>query len=232
MLFRSAQYRMLGKGLPALFFIAVLCGGPMQTVFAHPQNAENSGKRPPVFVNDFELNSVPLQPSPSSTEAKKQKSEQQSVYEESSAPSIQARRLIDFFSSAVVQAMQKGGYAAARLQGKSVSKGALVRGVFAEPDPKNRIRRSLLGGGSPNPKFFLYVGIFNLARPDQPLYELATIQEADSRYGPIITLNSYIPLAKYELEKNPTEDEVRRISSQIVSDLEALLRVNPNAFVQ
>ena len=108
----------------------------------------------------------------------------------------------------------------------------MIRGVFAETDAKNRIRRSLWGGTSNNSRFFLYVGIFNLARPDQPLYQLSTEQPASSQYGPIITLNTYIPMAKYELDKNPTEEDVSKICAQIAASLTALLAANPNAFSQ
>jgi hypothetical protein len=147
-------------------------------------------------------------------------------------PSVQARRLTDFFSETLLQILQKKGYNAAHLSGQNPSSGALIRGVFAETDAKNRIRRSLWGGTSSNTRFFLYVGIFNLGRPDKPLYELAAEQPANSQYGPIITLNTYIPLARYELDKNPTEEDVRKICAQIAASLTALLAANPDAFSQ
>jgi len=139
---------------------------------------------------------------------------------------------MDFFAATVVETLQKSGYTARRARGATMPKGALLRGVFAEADEKNRIRRTLLGGTSINPKFFLYVGIFNLSRPDQPLYQLAAEQPGGSQFGPVITLNNYIPLAKYELDKNPTEEDVRKICSQIAASLTALLAANVNAFSQ
>jgi len=147
-------------------------------------------------------------------------------------PSVQARRLTDFFAATLLQILQKKGYNAARASGQNPSSGALIRGVFAETDAKNRIRRSLWGGTSTNSRFFVYVGIFNLARPDQPLYQLASEQPASSQYGPIIMLNTYIPMAKYELDKNPTEEDVRKICAQIAASLTALLAANPDAFTQ
>jgi hypothetical protein len=107
--------------------------------------------------------------------------------------------------------------------GARPSKGVLIRGIFAEYDDMNRLRRAILGSASASPKFALYVGIFNLSRPDQPLYEPAAVQSPDNRYGPIITLNNYIPLAKYELDKNPTQEDVRRVCSRMVRDLTNLL---------
>jgi hypothetical protein len=151
---------------------------------------------------------------------------------DSDSPSRQARRLTDFFAATLVQTLQKKGYNARTASGQIPLSGAIVRGVFAEPDAKNRVRRALLGAPSGNTKFLLYVGIFNLARPDQPLYQLASDQPGGDPYGPVITLSNYVPLAKYELDKNPTEEDVRKICSQIAASLTALLVSNPSAFSQ
>jgi hypothetical protein len=147
-------------------------------------------------------------------------------------PSVQARRLMDLFSETLLQILQKKGYNAARASEQIPARGAIIRGVFAETDAKNRIRRSLWGGTSGNTRFFLYAGIFNLGRPDQPLYQLAAEQPGGGQFGPVITLNNYVPLAKYELDKNPTEEDVRKICAQIAASLTALLAANPNAFAQ
>jgi len=151
---------------------------------------------------------------------------------DSDTPSIQAQQLTDFFAVALVQALQKSGYSSVSRRGQTAKSGAQIRGVFTEPDAKNRIRRALLGGGSAGSKLLLYIGIFNLGRPDQPLYQSAPEQSPEPQFGPIITLNSYIPLAKYELPKNPTEDDVRTICAQIAASLTALLQENPSAFSQ
>jgi hypothetical protein len=39
-------------------------------------------------------------------------------------------------------------------------------------------------------------------------------------------------MAKYELDKNPTEEDVRKICAQIAASLAALLAANPSAFSQ
>jgi hypothetical protein len=145
---------------------------------------------------------------------------------------VQARRLADFFSTTLTETLQENGYSAAPDLGTRPSNGVLIRGIFTEYDDMNRVRTAVLGSASVNRRFALYVGIFNLARPDEPLYEPAALQSPDERYGPIITLNNYIPLAKYELDKNPTEEEVRRICSRIVHDLTNLLDANPYALAK
>ena len=199
---------------------------------------ESASTSIPVLISDSELfSSAPVPPlDPAKADAVRitpPKDAPPAVFEASDIPSVQARRLMDFFAATLVQSFQKAGYNAARRQGNVNSpKGVLLRGIFAEADTRNRIRRALLGGGSPSAKLLLYVGTFNLARPDQPLYEQALQQYPESRYGPIITVNNYIPMVRFELSKNPTEDEVRRICNQIVQNLGALLKANPSSFAQ
>ncbi len=140
---------------------------------------------------------------------------------------------MDFFATTLVQEFQKAGYTAARQDASTrPESGVLLRGVFGEADARNRIRRAMLGGGAPGSRLLLYVGTFNLARPDQPLYQPAAVQNTEVRYGPVITLNNYIPLVKFEISKNPTEAEVQRIAKQIVQNLSTLLKSNPTAFSQ
>ena len=219
------------RGLIATVFVC--------TLLVLPALAQDPPSSPiPVLVSDFELSSsaTSAPPSPNSSDPAKKpppKDAPPAVFELSDIPSIQARRLMDFFAVTLIQSLQKAGYASDRQQGSQVStNGVLLRGVFAEADAQNRIRRAILGGGAPGAKMLLYVGTFNLARPDQPLYQPAVEQNADPRYGPIITVNNYIPLAKFELSKNPTEDEVRKICTQIAQNLTSLLNTNPSAFAK
>ena len=218
----------------ATLLVATL--GSLSATPGFPQGkpSDSSVQTVPVYVSDFELNSVPVTPKPKTPASAQQREKPPApfVYEDTDQPSVQARRLTDFFTATLVQALSKKGFSATRLTGPGPQSGAQIRGVFAEPDTLNRIRRALLGSGAPNARFLLYVGIFNLRRQSQPLYLPATTQEASNDYGPIITLNNYIPLAKYEVDKNPTEDDVQKICNQIAASLATLLANNPNAFAQ
>jgi hypothetical protein len=200
-----------------------------------------SASQVPIYVSDFELPTLPpTAPSnpASGVAGKSPKPATRAadapplVYDDSDVASVRARKLIDFFSSTLIKTLQNNGYTAARLSGALPENGVLLQGVFSESGPQNRIRRALLGSVSPSPKFLLYVGTFNLARPDQPLYEMATDQPGEANYGPIITMNSYIPMTKYELDKNPSEDEVQKICAKVVASLTTLLNSNPDAFSQ
>jgi hypothetical protein len=188
----------------------------------------------PIFVSDFELPAVPSKPSTplAPNTPKKPNAQPTGLYQDTDSPSEQARVVVDTFSKTLLQSLQNAKFTATRQSGSMPAGGVLIRGVFAEPDAMNRVRRGLLGTNSPGGKFLLYVGIFNLSRPDAPLYELAAVQEPDPRYGPVITLNNYIPLAKFEVTKNPSEEDIRKICAQIVANLTALLANNPAAFSQ
>ena len=200
----------------------------------------------PVFVSDFELFAVsaaaPPRRSSSAPQIKKPPATSETknapppLREETDPPAEQARQLMDLFSDTLVESLQKAGYKAVRRAASGGSsgtgKGVAIRGVFAEPDDLNRIRRAILGSRAPGAKFLLYVGSFNLSRPDQPLYQLAPVQSADSRYGPVITPNNYVPMVKYEVPKNPTEEDVRKVCDDMVRNLTALLSANAAAFAQ
>ncbi len=230
----AQHHSLLGFARIILFAVLLASLGAPQSS-AQPRAADSPAHSVPVLVSDFELHSVlpssyPVVRIPTAPE--KEKLQFPLVYEETDLPSAQARREIDFFAMTLVQSLEKKGFHATWTSGRNPPAGALIRGVFAEVDALNRIRRAVLGGGSPSARFLLYVGIFNLARQEQPLYQPATDQPSGVGYGPVITLNNYIPLAKYELDKNPTEEDVQKICNQIAASLATLLESNPNAFAK
>lgn len=178
----------------------------------------------PVYVSDFELfsSAVPQ----AAKKAAGGDGDRKPVYLDTDPATVQARRVMDAFASTLVEILQKEGYPATRQTGNYPANGLVLRGVFTEPDGKNRIRRALLGGGATAPQFVLYVGVFNLVRPDQPLYQVAPVQSVDSHYGPVITLNAYLPLVKFNVDKSPSEEDVRKVCAQIVGQLTTLLGRN------
>ena len=235
MISSPAQHLRLPTPFRRLLLAALLASLGAWQSSGKPQAADSPAYSVPVAVSDFELYSVSPQPKPPArppAAAEKEKPKVPLVYEGTDLPSAQARREIDFFATTLVQTLEKKGFHAKRAPGNNPPAGALIRGVFAEPDALNRIRRALLGGGSPSARFFLYVGVFNLARQAQPLYQPAAEQPDGSDYGPVITLNNYIPLVKYELDKNPTQEDVQKICNQIAASLATLLESNPNAFAK
>ena len=143
--------------------------------------------------------------------------------------SIRANALVNAMSENLVKALEKAGYTVHRQRaGEAASQAGLrIRGVFAEPDEENRVRRLVVGGDSTTPKMLLYVGVDDLTRPEQPLYELAKPPSNDAKHGPVITVTSFSPVVRFELNKNLSDDDLKKTAGDIVADLNELLRANP-----
>jgi hypothetical protein len=188
-----------------------------------------------VYVSDFELDaveangrlakSVPAVP-PSAAAQLDPKREQ--------GPVEQAGRLVDFMSATLVKELEKAGYSARRLRPGETrpTDGIRISGIFGEPDGRNQLRRAIVGTISGDGKMALFVGISNLARPDQAFYAAAEPSGTDNKAGAVITVSSYAPVAKFDIEKNTTEKAVRDTATGIVADLNALLSANIVALTQ
>jgi hypothetical protein len=240
--------RIPGCILKAVCAVALVACSPIGSEAQSTGASDDDAHSVPIYVNDFELPAAGAKPASSTgagatgTPAKKAgantapentaPAKSPDVLLESDTPNAQARRLMDFFAMTLVEMLGKNGYTAKRQQGARPESGVQVRGVFTEIDPTNRVHKAILGGVAPGAKYMLYVAIFNLARPNEPLYQLALDEAPDERFGPLITLNNYVPMAKYELDKHPTEEDVRKICEQIVSSLTQLLEANPAAFAE
>ena len=107
-----------------------------------------------------------------------------------------------------------------------------LRGVFAEADEQNRARRLLVGGEPVGPNIILYVGVNNLKNPEQPLYELADPPAPDPRHGPVITVTSYAPAERFELSRDVSDDELKKVARKIAADLTALVAANRLSFAR
>jgi len=149
-------------------------------------------------------------------------------------PSERANALVTAMSENLLRTLGKAGYAVHRFRvGEALPQAGLrIRGVFAEPDEQNRMRRLLVGSDSPAPKMLLYVGVDDLARPEQPLYELAKPPSNDGKHGPVITVTSYSPVARFEMDKNPSDEDIKKVATDIVAELNALLHANPTLVSQ
>jgi hypothetical protein len=183
-----------------------------------------------VYVSDFELDAVDGQgrfaksvpavsvtnPSPSREELRPE-----------DEAARQAGRLIDFMAITLTKELQRSGFSVHRLRPEDSrpTDGIRISGIFAEPDPQNRLRRAVMGAFTPDGKMLLFVGIANLARPEQPIYAAAEPRGTNGA-GAVITVSSYAPVARFEIGKTTTEKVVRDTAAGIVADLNALLSAN------
>ena len=183
-----------------------------------------------VYVSDFELDAVDgqgkIEKSVPAISVANPSAPRVSIREDDEA-ATQAGRLVDFMAITLVAELKRAGYSVRRLRPEDSrpTDGIRISGIFAEPDAQNRLRRAVMGTFSPDGKMLLFVGIANLARPDQAIYAAAEPGEAN-RAGSVITVSSYAPVARFEIGKMTTEKVVRDTAVGVVADLNALLNSN------
>jgi hypothetical protein len=146
------------------------------------------------------------------------------------SPRTQAAKLVDLTSTTLVKVLEQQGYVVKRLRnmGTRPDTGVIIRGVFAQLDENSALRRVVVGGAVSDPRIFLFVGIGNLAKPDQTLYAVVAPAPADN-VGPAISLSVYAPVGRYELEREPSEELLKKTATNIAADLTRLLNANPLA---
>lgn len=143
------------------------------------------------------------------------------------SPAAQAARLVNLTATNLVKALEQAGYTARRLRGGArPDSGIILRGVFAQADANAGLRRIVAGGDSTDSKMVLFVGVGNLARPDQAVYLPVGPTSADGRLGPVINVSAYAPISRFDLEKSPSEDSLKRLAPQIVNEVTTLLNAN------
>jgi hypothetical protein len=148
-------------------------------------------------------------------------------------PRAQAARLVDLAARTLVRGFEQQGYAVRRMRGIATrpDRGIIVRGVFAELDETKTLRRTVIGGAVTTPNMLVYVGIGNLAKPEQTMYTIVAPPTADN-VGPAISLSVYAPIGRYELEREPSEESVKSFANGVAADLTRLLNANSLALEQ
>ena len=183
-----------------------------------------------IYVSDFELDAVDgegkLKKDVPAVSVTNPSPSREQLREEDQAAE-QAGRLVDFMAITLIKELKRAGYSAQRLRPEDSrpTDGIRISGIFAEPDPQNRLRRAVMGTFSPDGKMSLFVGISNLEKPEQAIYASAEPGGAN-RAGAVITVSSYAPVARFEIGKSTTEKAVRDTAAGIVADLNALLSAN------
>ena len=177
---------------------------------------------------------VPRTGTPPASEATPSQSAESAEASGEETPADQANTLVKAVSENIIRALTEAGFDARRLEAHAAlpKTGVRIRGVFAEADEQNRARRLLVGGEPVGPNIILYVGVNSLKSPDQPLYVLADPPAKDPRHGPVITVTSYAPAARYEMSRDPSGEELQKVSKQIAADLSVFVAANRLSLAQ
>jgi hypothetical protein len=175
--------------------------------------------KPQVYVSDFVIDVVPPQ---------------SAVERPEDDPRMVARQLVELMSTRLVIALQKAGYSATRMRAGDTrpDSGVQIRGLFAEVDNENRWRRAVIRSATDSGKMEALVAVANLSKPEQALYEIAPLPGNEDKPGAVITLSPYVPLTKFDLNKDADENVFKSIAPRVVNELNDLLNRNPAAITE
>lgn len=137
-------------------------------------------------------------------------------------PREKAAQLVQLMSASLVKGFAEQNIDARRcIPGSPLpGRGWLIRGVFTEIDEGKRIVRAALGFGAGATAMELYVSVSDLSEnPDAPFIFFGTEKDPGRIPGAVVTLNPYVAAAKFVLEKNASERDVKKTAKQIVSTI-------------
>jgi predicted RNA-binding protein with PIN domain len=141
-----------------------------------------------------------------------------------SNPEEQAKKIVDAMSQSLVDDLNDRGFIARRLPGSPAAlprKGWLVQGVFTEVDEGNRIKRAVIGFGRGATRMEVQVAVSDLSsqNPKNPFIVFGTVKKPKKMPGAAVTLNPYVAAAKFVMEKNATEKDIRKTAEQIADEI-------------
>jgi hypothetical protein len=198
------------------------------------------GQEPPapskstvVYISDFELEVVPAKDEKPSVRASTP-AQPATDLKKKETVAEQAKRLVDGLASNLVTALEGAGYTVHRLHpgDPRPESGVRIQGVFAQVDEQSRIRKAIIGSGLEPPGLQLFFSISNLARPDQEFYAISGPKSPDNKFGPVITVSPYAPVAKLDVNRDANDQALKDLSAKMVADLTGLLQSNPMATSQ
>jgi len=139
-------------------------------------------------------------------------------------PADQARKIVDAMARSLITSLEDKGFAARRLPRPGTTlphDGWLLQGVFTEVDEGNRIKRAVIGFGRGATSMDVQVGISDLAGTDPraPFIVFGTVEDPKKIPGAIVTMNPYVAAARFVMEKNATEKDIRKTAEQIVDEI-------------
>ncbi|HOP40880.1 MAG TPA: DUF4410 domain-containing protein [Geobacteraceae bacterium] len=133
-------------------------------------------------------------------------------------PQRKASELVELMSENLVKGLSGHGIDARRcVSGTPLpTDGWLIRGVFTEIDKGRRIVRATIGFGAGSTSMEVYVTVSDLAKnPDAPFIIFGTEKDPARIPGAVVTMNPYVAAAKFVLEKNASEKDVKKTAAEI-----------------
>jgi hypothetical protein len=141
---------------------------------------------------------------------------------QSNDPQQKALKLVELMSTSLVKEFSEQKIDARRcIPGTPLpGEGWLIRGVFTEIDQGKRVMRATIGFGAGATDMEVYVSVSDLAKnPDVPFIIFGTEKEPGKIPGAVVTMNPYVAAAKFVMQKNASEKDVKKTAAQIVDAL-------------
>ena len=139
-------------------------------------------------------------------------------------PATRAQELVDLMSRSLIKDLCQAGFNAVRLRpgDRLPSEGWLLRGVFAEAQEGNRLRRAMIGFGAGQTDLQVITGMDNLSQgPPKPLYEIDTHADSGNAPGaaPTIVLGPYGAAARFVMAGKDLDKNVKQTAAKITDEI-------------
>ena len=190
------------------------------------QSEQETGVRPTapprtVYVEDFELEHQNLQTDEGVRGRVGVLQRLPSVRPQTS-PAQEAQKLVNLMAESLVTSLSEAEIPAQRIApgAQLPPDGWLVHGAFVEVGEGNRIRRAVIGFGQGSTSMEVLVAVSDLAKkPIAPFIIFGTVKDPNMLPGAVVAMNPYMAAARFVMEKNAPERDVKRTAKEIVSEV-------------
>jgi uncharacterized protein DUF4410 len=220
----SALSRVSARAILAAAVTIMGCAGKNAS---DESRADPSRATPPmIYVHNFDLGAATLKADPHTISGRPRL-----IDFGATDPVKKLEDLSDLLARSLVEDLHKKNLLAQRLpnDAPNPTTGWLVSGAFLEVVEGNRLQKAVIGFGAGQSNASLYVGVADLARPpgQQDLLDLHVRSEGSKTPGGAVALIEHTPYgmaAKYALDRNASEHDIKRTASSIADGLEKLVR--------
>jgi hypothetical protein len=149
-------------------------------------------------------------------------------------PAQELHELSDLLANSLVADLKKKNLPAQRLaaDAPTPARGWLVHGAFLEVASGNRLQKAVLGFGAGNSDAQLYVGVTDLGAPagKQDVLDFNVNSAGNKAPGggiaTVITHTPYGMAAKFVLERDASEKDIKRAAQTLADKLENLVQMH------
>lgn len=138
-------------------------------------------------------------------------------------PAQEAQKLVNLMAESLVASLTEAGIPAQRIapHAQLPPDGWLIHGAFVEVGEGNRLKRAVIGFGQGSTSMEVMVAVSDLAkRPIAPFIIFGTVKDPNMLPGAVVTMNPYMAAARFVMEKNAPERDVKRTAKEIVNEVQ------------